>query len=124
MPGRRGLSYKARRRWSLAILLIGLPAYVVVAVSVVNWLEASKPGWEVVKAFDGTPMAIPREQLPRLEPQPTFDARQLATVIAQATQQSRRRDDVLYVTMSGLVGGVTGLVFAALAVLFVELSRV
>ena len=39
MPGRRGFSYKARRRWSLAILLIGLPAYVVVAVSVVNWLE-------------------------------------------------------------------------------------
>lgn len=40
------LSYKARRRWSLVILLIGLPAYVVVAVTVVNlfdrppvWLE-------------------------------------------------------------------------------------
>lgn len=29
------LSYKARRRWSLVILLIGLPAYIVVAVSVV-----------------------------------------------------------------------------------------
>ncbi len=40
------LSYKARRRWSLVILLIGLPAYIVVAISVVNmfvrpaiWLE-------------------------------------------------------------------------------------
>ena len=40
------LSYKARRRWSLVILLIGLPVYVVVAVTVVNalgrppiWLE-------------------------------------------------------------------------------------
>lgn len=33
------LSYKARRRWSLVILLIGLPAYVVVAVSVVNMLD-------------------------------------------------------------------------------------
>lgn len=32
------LSYKARRRWSLVILLIGLPLYVVVAVTVVNWL--------------------------------------------------------------------------------------
>lgn len=33
-----GLSYKARRRWSLVILLIGLPAYIVTAVTVVNWL--------------------------------------------------------------------------------------
>ncbi|MYM56455.1 DUF2842 domain-containing protein [Thalassovita mangrovi] len=40
------LSYKARRRWSLVILLIGLPAYIVAAISVVNlfdrpaiWLE-------------------------------------------------------------------------------------
>ncbi len=33
------LSYKARRRWSLVILLIGLPIYVVVAVNLVDWLE-------------------------------------------------------------------------------------
>ena len=33
------LSYKARRRWSLVILLIGLPVYVVLAVSVVNMLD-------------------------------------------------------------------------------------
>ncbi|SDI52707.1 DUF2842 domain-containing protein [Lutimaribacter saemankumensis] len=33
------LSYKARKRWSLVILLIGLPAYVVAAVTVVNMLE-------------------------------------------------------------------------------------
>lgn len=32
------LSYKARRRWSLVILLIGLPVYVVVAVTVMNAL--------------------------------------------------------------------------------------
>ncbi|KUF11229.1 DUF2842 domain-containing protein [Pseudoponticoccus marisrubri] len=32
------LSYKARRRWSLVILLVGLPVYVVVCVSVINWL--------------------------------------------------------------------------------------
>ncbi|MFK7880114.1 DUF2842 domain-containing protein [Roseobacter sp.] len=32
-------SYKARRRLSLLILLIGLPAYVVVAVTVVNWIN-------------------------------------------------------------------------------------
>lgn len=33
------LSYKARRRWSLFILLIGLPAYIVASVTVVNWLD-------------------------------------------------------------------------------------
>ncbi|MEL6206277.1 MAG: DUF2842 domain-containing protein [Pseudomonadota bacterium] len=33
------LSYKARRRWSLTILLIGMPAYIVVAVTVMNWLD-------------------------------------------------------------------------------------
>ena len=32
------LSYKARRRWSLVILLIGLPLYAIVAVTVMNWL--------------------------------------------------------------------------------------
>lgn len=32
------LSYKARRRWALVILLIGLPVYVVVAVNLVELL--------------------------------------------------------------------------------------
>ncbi len=32
------LSYKARRRWSLVILLVGLPLYIVAAVTVVNML--------------------------------------------------------------------------------------
>ncbi len=30
------LSYKSRRRWSLVILLIGLPIYIVVSISLVN----------------------------------------------------------------------------------------
>ena len=34
------LSHKARRRWSLLILLIGLPAYIVAAVSLTNWFDA------------------------------------------------------------------------------------
>lgn len=34
-----GLSYKARRRWALVILLLGLPLYIVVAVTVMNWLD-------------------------------------------------------------------------------------
>ncbi|MEM1006686.1 MAG: DUF2842 domain-containing protein [Pseudomonadota bacterium] len=40
------LSYKARRRWSLIILLVGLPVYIVAVVRIVNlfdrpplWLE-------------------------------------------------------------------------------------
>ena len=33
------LSYKARRGWSLVILLIGMPLYVVAAVTAVGWLD-------------------------------------------------------------------------------------
>ena len=33
------LSYKARRRWALVILLIGLPLYILVAVNVVALFE-------------------------------------------------------------------------------------
>lgn len=33
------LSYKARRRWSLVVLLVGLPVYIVSAVTVVGWLD-------------------------------------------------------------------------------------
>ncbi|MEM9238426.1 MAG: DUF2842 domain-containing protein [Pseudomonadota bacterium] len=33
------LSYKARRRWSLFILIVALPAYIVVTITVVNMLE-------------------------------------------------------------------------------------
>lgn len=32
------LSYKARRRWSLVLLLVWLPIYVVVAVTIMNAL--------------------------------------------------------------------------------------
>ena len=39
------LSYKARRRWSLVILLIGLPAYIVIAISIIGMLE--KPSFWV-----------------------------------------------------------------------------
>ncbi len=35
---RSGLSHRARRRWALAILVLGLPAYIVAAVSIMNWL--------------------------------------------------------------------------------------
>ncbi len=35
----KGLSYKARRRWSLVILLVGMPLYVVAVVTVLNLLD-------------------------------------------------------------------------------------
>jgi uncharacterized protein (DUF983 family) len=38
------LNYKARRRWSLVILLVGLPAYIVASVTVMNWLDRP-PFW-------------------------------------------------------------------------------
>ena len=33
------LAYKTRRRLALLILLVGLPIYIVAAVSLVNWLD-------------------------------------------------------------------------------------
>lgn len=42
------LSYKARRRWSLVVLIIGLPLYIIVAVNLVELL--GRPGiiWELL----------------------------------------------------------------------------
>lgn len=33
------LSYKARKRWSLVILLVGLPAYIIACVTVITLLD-------------------------------------------------------------------------------------
>ena len=33
------LSYKTRRRLSLLILLVGLPAYIVISITIINWLD-------------------------------------------------------------------------------------
>lgn len=42
------LSYKSRRRWSLVILLIALPLYIVVAVNFTDWLRARYEGLGVL----------------------------------------------------------------------------
>ena len=42
------LSYKARRRWALVILLIGLPIYVVLAVNIYEALGRPHPVIELV----------------------------------------------------------------------------
>lgn len=35
------MDIKTRKRWSLVILLIGLPLYIIVAVTLMNWLDRS-----------------------------------------------------------------------------------
>ena len=41
------LSYRARRRWALVILLVGLPLYIVVAVTIMDALRDrfGRPVW-------------------------------------------------------------------------------
>lgn len=46
------LAYKTRKRLALLILLVGLPAYVVVAVTVVNWLDRP-PIWAEFLVYVG-----------------------------------------------------------------------
>jgi len=54
------LSYKARRRWSLVILLVGLPVYIVVAVTILALLDRP-PIWVefVVYVVLGVLWALP-----------------------------------------------------------------
>ncbi|MEX0327281.1 MAG: DUF2842 domain-containing protein [Ruegeria sp.] len=47
-----GLSYKARRRWSLVILVIGLPLYIVSVVTLVNFLNRP-PIWVELLIYVG-----------------------------------------------------------------------
>lgn len=46
------LGYKARRRWSLVILLLGLPAYIVAVVTVLNLLDRP-PFWLELLVYVG-----------------------------------------------------------------------
>lgn len=39
MTGKRTLSYKARRRWVLVVLLIGLPLYIILATTLAGLLN-------------------------------------------------------------------------------------
>ena len=54
------LSYKARRRWSLIILVIGLPVYAVLAVNLVTILPALSKFLEfIMYVILGTAWAFP-----------------------------------------------------------------
>jgi hypothetical protein len=43
------LGYKARKRWSLVLLLVALPAWIVAAVTLADWLRAR---------YEGLPMLV------------------------------------------------------------------
>ncbi|MEZ5887948.1 MAG: DUF2842 domain-containing protein [Paracoccaceae bacterium] len=48
------MSHRARKRLALLILLVGLPLYVILAVSLVNWLDRSfgrLPIWAEVPLY-------------------------------------------------------------------------
>ncbi|MBZ4023516.1 hypothetical protein CKO11_13725 [Rhodobacter sp. TJ_12] len=48
------LKYRTRRRLSLLVLVLGLPAYIVVAISAVAWAEARwgmMPWWGAVLTY-------------------------------------------------------------------------
>ncbi|MBU3029869.1 DUF2842 domain-containing protein [Paracoccus marinaquae] len=50
------MDLKTRKRLSLLILLLGLPAYIVVAVSLVNWMDARwgrQPIWIELLVYIG-----------------------------------------------------------------------
>ncbi len=42
------LSWRARRRWALILLLVWMPAYVVAAVTLLNWLGRPAPLVELI----------------------------------------------------------------------------
>jgi len=46
------LSYKARRRWSLLVLVIGLPVWIVMAVTVINLFDRP-PFWVELAVYVG-----------------------------------------------------------------------
>ncbi|MGL4321360.1 MAG: DUF2842 domain-containing protein [Paracoccaceae bacterium] len=46
------LSYKARKRWALVVLLVGLPVYIVAAVNAVDLFERP-PFWVELAVYVG-----------------------------------------------------------------------
>ena len=54
------LSYKARKRWALIILLVGIPLYIVAAVTIMNMIDRPSLWVELgVYAALGVVWAIP-----------------------------------------------------------------
>lgn len=51
------LTHKAKKRWSLVILLVGLPVYIITSVTILNWLypdpTARAPIWVELAIYVG-----------------------------------------------------------------------
>lgn len=60
-----GLSYKARRRWSLFLLVFGLPAYIIVASVVMTVFFDRPPFWVELLVYMvlGVAWALPFKML-------------------------------------------------------------
>ncbi|MDG1532454.1 MAG: DUF2842 domain-containing protein [Paracoccaceae bacterium] len=68
------LSYKARRRWSLVALLIGMPVYIILAVFVVSLLPRAPIAIEfVLYVFLGVAWVFPLKSVFRGIGQPDPD---------------------------------------------------
>lgn len=73
------LTYRARKRLALLILVVGMPAYVVVAVTVLNWADARwgrLPIWAEIAVYVGLGFlwALPFRRIFRGIGQPDPDA--------------------------------------------------
>ncbi|ABF64700.1 hypothetical protein TM1040_1968 [Ruegeria sp. TM1040] len=53
---KEGLSYRARRIWALVILLVGMPLYIVLAVTILNLLDRP-PIWLELLVYVGLGVA-------------------------------------------------------------------
>jgi hypothetical protein len=70
------MTYKTRKRLAILILLVGLPAYVVVATTLVGWLERpSVPVELAIYVGLGIVWALPLRAVFRGIAQPDPDAR-------------------------------------------------
>ncbi|GMG84709.1 DUF2842 domain-containing protein [Paralimibaculum aggregatum] len=69
------MSYKARRFWSAVVLLVGLPLYIVVALTVVGWFDRP-PVWVELAVYVGLGIlwALPFRRLFRGIGKPDPDA--------------------------------------------------
>ena len=75
------LSYRTRRRLSLLVLLVGLPLYIIAAVTVMNWLDGKfgrQPIWieAIVYIVLGFLWIVPCRPIFRGVGQPDPDAKE------------------------------------------------
>ena len=49
-PKAKQMSYKARKRWALVVLLVGMPAYVILVINLMASIERL-PFWAEVAAY-------------------------------------------------------------------------